>query len=216
MSIKRFCSALGISLLVVFFLFISLIFLRPNNALATSGCCSWHGGVSYCDTSVGTYVCGDGSYSPSCGCAYYPPVYIPPPPSAFPSEMAIKANYNFLSNMDGTYDVEFTFNNPNSRSVSVSMNTVQFANPGPLADTDGTTWIFKNIQPNTKQYVNMKALISGEWSQMEAWDVAVPAWTAPTPIPTITPNTIDTSMDNKPFMFGFFDWLFGLFKSNNT
>ena len=210
MNIKRFCSALRISFFFILFFFISLIFLGSNKALATSGCCSWHQGVSYCDTSVGRYVCGDGSYSPSCGCAYYPPV------PAFPSEMTIGANNSFLPTSNGTYDIEFTFNNPNNRSVSISMNTAQWADPGPLADTMGATWTLKDVQPNTTQYVNMKATVNGVWSQIESWTIQVPAWVAPTPVPTDTPIAIDTSVDNKPFMFGFFDWLFGLFKSKNT
>lgn len=37
---------------------------------ARSGCCSWHGGIAYCDTAVGRYVCNDGEYSPTCGCEY--------------------------------------------------------------------------------------------------------------------------------------------------
>lgn len=32
-----------------------------------SGCCSRHGGVSYCGKS-GYYVCADGTTSPSCRC----------------------------------------------------------------------------------------------------------------------------------------------------
>lgn len=51
-------------------------FVFPKITNATSGCCSWHGGVSYCDSSVGRYVCNDGTYSPSCGC-YRKPVYVP-------------------------------------------------------------------------------------------------------------------------------------------
>jgi len=44
----------------------------PNIAQARSGCCSYHGGVAGCDTSVGRQVCNDGTYSPSCTCAYIP------------------------------------------------------------------------------------------------------------------------------------------------
>lgn len=33
------------------------------------GCCSHHGGQAYC--SNGRWVCGDGTYSPSCTCSYY-------------------------------------------------------------------------------------------------------------------------------------------------
>jgi len=62
-------------------LFLGFIFLPLLNAEAKRGCCSWHGGVSYCDTSVGRYVCNDGTYSPTCRCAYLPPTqptYTPP------------------------------------------------------------------------------------------------------------------------------------------
>jgi hypothetical protein len=32
------------------------------------GCCSWHGGISYCDTGAQKLMCTDGHYSPTCGC----------------------------------------------------------------------------------------------------------------------------------------------------
>lgn len=53
--------------------FLSLVLLVPFFASARSGCCSWHDGVSHCDTSTGRQVCNDGSYSPSCTCEYIPP-----------------------------------------------------------------------------------------------------------------------------------------------
>ncbi|TXI31546.1 MAG: hypothetical protein E6Q58_05020 [Niabella sp.] len=48
--------------------FFNLLFISRGFVLAKQGCCSWHGGVSSCDSSVGRYVCNDGSYSPSCTC----------------------------------------------------------------------------------------------------------------------------------------------------
>jgi hypothetical protein len=54
------------------FLFAGLI-SWPTFSEAGQGCCSWHGGQSYCDTSVGRWVCSDGTYSPSCGCTFIPP-----------------------------------------------------------------------------------------------------------------------------------------------
>jgi len=39
-----------------------------GNAYARKGCCSWHGGVASCDSSVGRLICNDGTYSPSCTC----------------------------------------------------------------------------------------------------------------------------------------------------
>lgn len=69
-----------------------LIFLfSATSIFAKSGCCSWHGGVSGCDTSTGRQVCNDGTYSPSCTCAYIAPtvtqvpVYYTPAPRIRPT-----------------------------------------------------------------------------------------------------------------------------------
>lgn len=69
MILKRKSSVYAITISI----FLSCLFLPIFKAEARSGCCSWHGGVSYCDTSVGTYICNDGTYSPSCGCTYIQP-----------------------------------------------------------------------------------------------------------------------------------------------
>lgn len=61
------------TLLIVFF----YLYFNPYVIQAKQGCCSHHGGVSGCDTSVGRYVCNDGTYSPSCGCSYIPKKVIP-------------------------------------------------------------------------------------------------------------------------------------------
>ena len=57
-----------------------LFFAGAPAAEAGRGCCSWHGGQNYCDTSTGRWVCNDGTYSPSCTCNYVPtkPKYIDP------------------------------------------------------------------------------------------------------------------------------------------
>lgn len=57
-----------LSLLIAIF---SAIFFI-SSAIAGSGCCSWHGGQSFCGAS-GYWICGDGTESPSCTCDYYPP-----------------------------------------------------------------------------------------------------------------------------------------------
>ena len=50
------------------YILLGIIFLLiPLFVHAKSGCCSWHGGVSYCAEN-GRYVCNDGTYSPSCTC----------------------------------------------------------------------------------------------------------------------------------------------------
>lgn len=56
-----------IKLLLILSGFILGLFLFIGTSLATSGCCSWHGGVSGC--SNGRQVCNDGTYSPSCTCS---------------------------------------------------------------------------------------------------------------------------------------------------
>ena len=48
-----------------------IVMLSMNSIFAQRGCCSWHGGQSYCDPSSGRIVCKDGTYSPSCMCASY-------------------------------------------------------------------------------------------------------------------------------------------------
>lgn len=53
-----------------YFLIIFLFF--PVTVFAGQGCCSHHGGQDYCDSSVGRWVCGDGTYSPSCECYQEP------------------------------------------------------------------------------------------------------------------------------------------------
>jgi hypothetical protein len=52
---------------------ILLLSLVIPNAFARRGCCSHHGSVAGCDTSVGSLICRDGSYSPTCGCTFRPP-----------------------------------------------------------------------------------------------------------------------------------------------
>lgn len=48
--------------------FLLLILLFPPITLAGRGCCSHHDGQDYCDTSVGKWVCKDGTYSSTCTC----------------------------------------------------------------------------------------------------------------------------------------------------
>jgi hypothetical protein len=61
-----------VEIMRIILIIITLFLVFTTQAYATRGCCSWHGGVDYCDSSVGRYVCNDGTYSPSCGCAYVP------------------------------------------------------------------------------------------------------------------------------------------------
>lgn len=49
-------------------LIIILYFLPVKPVFAQSGCCSWHGGESYCDYTTNRWVCADGTFSPTCTC----------------------------------------------------------------------------------------------------------------------------------------------------
>lgn len=50
------------------FLILLIMSIFSVSTYARSGCCSHHGGVAYCDNTVGKYACRDGTRSPSCGC----------------------------------------------------------------------------------------------------------------------------------------------------
>src|SRR5690349_20352355 len=94
------------------FFILSAFVLFTSSVAATSGCCSHHKGVSHCDTSVGTYVCNDGTYSPSCGCQYtqnintYLPANTPTPISL---QITATTNYT-LNSSTHLYNVMFDWN----------------------------------------------------------------------------------------------------------
>lgn len=50
-------------------LLLGTLVLGVPSAGAQQGCCSWHGGIDYCDAYTGRYVCNDGEYSPTCQCS---------------------------------------------------------------------------------------------------------------------------------------------------
>lgn len=52
---------------IMFYFLLTLLFLPPISVYAGRGCCSHHGGVSYCGSN-GYYICNDNSQSPSCLC----------------------------------------------------------------------------------------------------------------------------------------------------
>lgn len=85
------------SLVFVVVLFIFLFI--PTSVSAQQGCCSWHGGISYCDYSTGRYVCNDGEYSPTCTCGggYQPPPSCPLFSSYDSLSGSCKCNYGYVS-----------------------------------------------------------------------------------------------------------------------
>ncbi len=127
-------------LLLLAILLVCFSSLSTHKVEATRGCCSWHGGVSYCDSSAGRYVCNDGTYSPSCGCAYSPQVYTPPvyiPPTPTPTPITLKVNTTYeLSPATCTYTIIAAWGKPSSYD-QYSVSAVQTASrqcqdPGPI------------------------------------------------------------------------------------
>lgn len=99
---------------IVICLFLLLThFLIVPSVNAQSGCCSWHGGESYCDYSINRWVCVDGSYSPTCTCGgggyqYVAPTPIPSCPmmSYYDSlSGSCKCDAGYISN--GSYCISF-------------------------------------------------------------------------------------------------------------
>lgn len=68
MKMKNIYVLLPVKIRHCLFLISALFLLLIPNAYAQRGCCSHHGGVASCDSSVGELVCQDGSYSPTCTC----------------------------------------------------------------------------------------------------------------------------------------------------
>lgn len=68
---------------------------------AQQGCCSWHDGISHCDSIVGKYVCNDGTYSPSCTCGstytYKAPPLCPLFASYNSSTERCECNYGYVA-----------------------------------------------------------------------------------------------------------------------
>lgn len=56
-------------ILIICLIIIITLSFNISKTYAGRGCCSWHGGQDYCDTSTGRWVCNDGTYSPSCRCS---------------------------------------------------------------------------------------------------------------------------------------------------
>ncbi len=168
--------------LLGFLLFFFVILSFVPHVIASQGCCSYHGGQSYCDSSSGRWVCADGTYSPSCTCGYVPPpiVYRPQPPKA----PDMQASFTYIPNADGrTYNVLMNWSNVANTGFSIALHRYAGGDPGPLIDTMGNTWTFQNVAPGT-YYADMKVGVNGIWSNVTYWTVNVPQWRSinPTPI----------------------------------
>jgi len=155
-----------LSTILVFTLFLTV---TSKVVLSKSGCCSWHGGVCGCDSSVGRQTCCDGTYSPSCTCAYNPPpVYIPPPPpTATPTPIALNIQSTAVfNNGTCTYDINASWDRPtiyDRFSVSaVKTDSTQCLNPGPNVDTTNTSGVFSTAGSG-RYLINIKPGNSNNW-----------------------------------------------------
>jgi len=143
-------------------------FMASRASLAKSGCCSWHGGVSYCDSSVGRYVCNDGSYSPTCDCYYSAPAPVCVKPTVGKS-----GSWTFTQN-GCNQDVNFTWDKgTNDDFYSLVISKYKAGDPGPLSDTSSRSFAFKNIKPGT-WYINLKPGRSCGWGDIVYWELTVP------------------------------------------
>ncbi len=52
---------------ILLFSIVTVFTINTSKTYAQRGCCSWHGGQSYCGTN-GKWICKDGTESPSCSC----------------------------------------------------------------------------------------------------------------------------------------------------
>lgn len=157
--------ALLICLLITFF--------YSPLVIARSGCCSWHGGVSGCDTSVGRQVCNDGTYSPSCTCTYIPPKpkYLLPEPDV---PKTIKWVFTRSNENDCNTGVEAIWDKTqNSDRFSLALSRYAGVDPGPNVDTINPNFIFDNVLSG-KWYLNLKAGNKERWSNVYYWTVDVP------------------------------------------
>jgi hypothetical protein len=173
--------------------------LIANPVYAERGCCSWHGGVSHCDSSVGRYVCSDGSYSPTCGCYYAPPAK--PKPTPVQVSGATSATYSFMPQDQETFTATLDLDDANPTSYSVQLSKTAGADPGPKSDYSSPMFTFTDVTPG-RWYVNVKKAVNGYWSSVYYYTVDVPTMadylaahptSEPTPSVTFEPTTDQAS-----------------------
>jgi len=110
---------------------------EPDNYLAKSGCCSWHGGVCGCN-SWGEVVCCDGTTSPSCTCIQeMPPKQLSLKTIGNDIGILLARGYHYVRpymRKDGTYVGGHYRTNPDK---STSNNWSTKGNVNPFTDRKG-------------------------------------------------------------------------------
>lgn len=130
----------------ILILAIILIF-TPLVSQATSGCCSWHGGVQGCDYDIGRQVCNDDTYSPSCGCQIIPPTRCSITTSPSTITWGDKATLNW--NSSSADSVSSSSFNAMSTSGTMQIN--------PVTDFNYTLTV-RNIRGSSPCSANIKVL----------------------------------------------------------
>lgn len=151
-------------------------------AYAKSGCCSWHGGVSGCDTSTGRQVCNDGTYSPSCTCAY-----IPPKPAYTPPAVTYSWNSQTYTSLD-TY-------NSTKRSDIKSL-CKKILEREPYSDSELDNWFnsSKDYKEIEQEFYNSEEYKKLQESKQTPTTTLIPTQITPT---TATATTESESEDNS-------------------
>ncbi len=131
---------------------------------AGRGCCSWHGGQSYCG-SDGQWICSDG-WESSCTCGGGYSYYLPTPtPTPLPNKLNIQAAYT-LDASTCQYSISASWEAPSLISqYSVSLvrtAATRCIDPGSVADTRDLRQQFPNVRPGT-YLVNVKPGSASGW-----------------------------------------------------
>lgn len=161
------------------FAFLIVFSLLTKSVNAQPGCCSWHGGVSGCDTDVGRKVCRDGTYSPTCICD----LTLPTVPTQ--TIINIKATWSFLPNDNKTFNLSVMLDDPFPSQYSAVLNNCKGCDPGPSTDFFTNNFYFYNLKTGN-YFLNVKKEVNGYWSQTSYYEIKVPTWYPPA-TPTVAP-----------------------------
>jgi len=148
-------------------LFVSLIVSSKNTSAHSGrtdafGCHNCY--TSYC---YGEYHCHGG------GEGYVPsgPVYLLPKP-----ENPANGTWNYQISSDNWCNYDLTMNwskSTNGDRFSIAASKYAGVDPGPLVDTAGTSFSFKNLKSG-RWYVNIKTGNSERWSNVSYWTIDLP------------------------------------------
>lgn len=162
--------------LTVFFIFSFFIFLSfftKTDVFARRGCCSHHGGIAYCGNG-GYYICNDGTRSPTCTCFDYDDdseyIFTQPKIYTIPSDTLLHSTF-YKGTRERTCGVFLKWERPKGH-FSVGLSKTQFADPGPLADTDIPEYFIDDVRPGVWHF-NIKEWYDNRWTRVASWEIEV-------------------------------------------